>query len=87
MKIANANVEEALAWKNGYFKFNRVDIKYIMRQVERWYDVDVVYEGTIPKDEFVGKIRRSEDISQILKILELDQVHFRIQDKKIIVLP
>jgi hypothetical protein len=76
-----------LAWKNGYFKFNRVDIGFIMRQLTRWYDVDVLYEGRIPDDEFVGKIDRSANITQVLRILELDHVHFRIEGKKIIVMP
>lgn len=87
LKIAPAAIDEALAWKNGYFKFNRVDIKFIMRQLARWYDVSVVYEGRLPQDEFVGKIGRGENIAQVLHILELDDVHFKIEDKKIIVLP
>lgn len=87
IKITAASIDEALAWKNGYFKFNRVDIRFIMRQVARWYDVDIVYQGRFPKDEFVGKIGRGENISQVLRILELDDVHFKIEDKKIIVLP
>jgi len=87
LKISVADVDDALAWKNGYFKFSRVNIKYIMRQLARWYDVDVVYEGNVPHDEFVGKIGRGENIEDVLHILELDRVHFKIEDKKIIVLP
>ncbi|MDB5030468.1 FecR family protein [Mucilaginibacter sp.] len=87
LKIGPALVDEALAWKNGYFKFNRVNIKYIMRQLARWYDVDVLCEGNIKDDEFVGTIGRGENIMQVLHILELDNVHFKIEDKKIIVLP
>ncbi|MGY3212872.1 FecR family protein [Mucilaginibacter sp. HD30] len=85
--VKPANIDEAMAWKNGYFKFSRVDIKHIMRQISRWYDVEVVYEGDMPYDEFVGKIGRSENISQILHVLELEHVHFKIEGKKIIVLP
>jgi ferric-dicitrate binding protein FerR (iron transport regulator) len=87
LKISVVDVDDALAWKNGYFKFNRVNIKYIMRQLARWYDVDLVYEGSVPHDEFVGKIGRGENIEDVLHILELDHVHFKIEDKKIIVLP
>ena len=87
LKISVADIDDALAWKNGYFKFNRVNIKYIMRQLARWYDVDLVYEGSVPHDEFVGKIGRGENIEDVLHILELDHVHFKIEDKKIIVLP
>lgn len=87
IKIKQAVIEEALAWKNGYFKFNRVDIKYIMRQIARWYDVEVAYEGDMPEDEFVGKIGRGENIKQVLRVLELEHVHFKIEGRKIIVLP
>jgi transmembrane sensor len=87
LKVSVASVDEAMAWKNGYFKFNRVGIKYIMRQLSRWYDVDVMYEGRVKEDEFVGTIGRSENIVQALHLLELANVHFKIQDKNIIVLP
>jgi transmembrane sensor len=87
LKVSVASVDEAMAWKNGYFKFNRVGIKYIMRQLSRWYDVDVMYDGRVKEDEFVGTIGRSENIVQALHLLELANVHFKIQDKNIIVLP
>lgn len=87
IEIMPAVIDEAIAWKNGYFRFNRVDIKYIMRQLSRWYDVDVIYEGEMPTDEFVGRIGRSENITQVLRLLELEHVHFKIEGKKIIVLP
>lgn len=87
ISIQPAPIEEVMAWKNGYFKFNRVDIKHIMRQIARWYDVEVVYQGDMPDDEFVGKIGRSENIAQILHVLELEHVHFKIEGKKITVLP
>jgi transmembrane sensor len=87
LQIGPAAVDEAMAWKNGYFKFNRVGIKYIMRQLSRWYDVDVVYDGRVKDDEFVGTIGRGENIVQALHLLELTNVHFKIKDKTIIVLP
>ena len=58
-----------------------------MRQIARWYDVDIAYEGTIPAREFGGKIARNSSIEDVLKILELSKVHFRIEKKKIIVIP
>lgn len=85
IKITDADTEQAMAWKNGYFKFSRDNIQTIMRQLSRWYDIDVVYEGSIPTDEFVGKIRRSVNVSEVLRVLELNNVHFKIANKKIIV--
>lgn len=85
ISITEADTEQAMAWKNGYFKFNRDNIQTIMRQLSRWYDIDVIYDGSIPTDEFVGKIRRNANVSEVLRVLELNNVHFKIANKKIIV--
>jgi transmembrane sensor len=88
--IDNAPLDETIAWKNGQFFFssNRVSLPAIMRQIARWYDVKVLYEGEIPELEFGGKISRNSNISEVLKIIELSsKVHFRIEDKTIIVMP
>jgi ferric-dicitrate binding protein FerR (iron transport regulator) len=85
--INNANIEEALAWKNGKFYFEGADIKSIMRQIARWYDVEVEFEGNVTKEKFEGEISRNSPLSEVLKILELTSVHFRMENKKLIVLP
>ena len=77
--------EEVMAWKNGLFQFNNVTIETIMKQVARWYDVKVVYERAGSQDLFRGKIYRNEDISQLLRILELSGARFKIEGKTIIV--
>lgn len=86
LEIGNADIDEAMAWKNGMLQFNRADVSTVMRQIERWYDVEVVYEGTIPEKEFVGKIPKKNSIHEVLKILELSDIHCRIEGRKIIVL-
>jgi transmembrane sensor len=81
------DMDETMAWKNGNFSFRNADINSIMRQVSRWYDVDISYEGTI-RDTFVADISQKEPISKLLKLLELtDRVHFRIEGKKVTVIP
>ncbi|CAN5726870.1 DUF4974 domain-containing protein [soil metagenome] len=85
--IENANTEEAVAWKNGLFQFDNADIKTVMRQIARWYDVDVVFKEMIPSEKFVGEIPRNSNISEVFKILQLSNVHFKIDGKKVIVLP
>jgi ferric-dicitrate binding protein FerR (iron transport regulator) len=81
----NADVEEAVAWKEGNFYFKDADIQAIMRQVARWYDVEIVYEGRIPEGHFVGRPSRSLTAAQMLKIVEYSGVKIRIEGKKIIV--
>jgi transmembrane sensor len=83
IEVSQADIEEATAWKDGYFKFNKQDIRYIMRQLARWYDIEVVYEGDVSEDLYIGKIRRSENISEMLKVLELNQIRYEIKGKKI----
>jgi hypothetical protein len=58
-----------------------------MRQIARWYDVEISYEGKVTKEIFTGDISRNSNVSEVLKILELNTVHFKIEGKKITVLP
>lgn len=88
IKVVNdVDVNQVVAWKNGYFSFNRADVQTVMRQIARWYDVEVSYEKNIPERQFGGKIDRNSNITEVLKILEESKVHFRINGKKIIVSP
>ncbi|MET0394334.1 MAG: FecR domain-containing protein, partial [Chitinophagaceae bacterium] len=86
------NIDEVMAWKNGLFGFNRTDLKTVMRQLTRWYDVQVEYKGKIPSLSFGGEMERTLKLSQVLKLLEQSEVHFRIEPlpaggQKIIVTP
>jgi len=83
--IENADIDEAVAWKNGLFQFNNANIETVMKQVERWYDVEVIYADQKPNGHYRGKISRNVNASEMLKILEVSGVHFRIEGKKIIV--
>ncbi|MEO6720212.1 MAG: FecR domain-containing protein [Ferruginibacter sp.] len=83
----NTDVEEAVAWKNGMFQFNRATIEVIMRQVERWYDVDVVYMGTKPAGHYQGEISRNVNASEMLKVLQTSGIRFNIENRKITVMP
>ncbi|MGV8879756.1 MAG: FecR family protein [Sphingobacteriaceae bacterium] len=83
--IRDADINEAVAWKNGIFQFDGADISTIMRQISRWFDVEVIYAGEIPKRRFQGKISRNAQLTEVLKILELSDVKFAVQGKKIIV--
>lgn len=79
--VNGTDIEEAIAWKNGRFVFNAADMKAMMRQLERWYDIDVVFVGAVPTDRFSGKMPRSVTLSQVLTIMELSDVKFRLEGK------
>lgn len=78
--------EEILAWKNGEFVFNRLDEAAILRQVSRWYDVDVVNSAQPARRTFSGIVSRSSNLSEVMKILEGANIRFRIEGKKMILL-
>ena len=78
--IATPDIDEVMAWKNGRFFYNNTDLKTIMRQVMRWYDVDVEYKNNIPVRYFTADISRDKKLSAILKILELSNIHFRLEE-------
>lgn len=85
--LKEVNTEEAVAWKNGFIQFEGNDIRSAMRQIARWYDVEVVYKGNVPA-HFRGIIPRNVPVSRVLKMMELTgEVHFEIGQKQIIVSP
>ncbi len=86
--IAEVNVEEAIAWKKGYFIFDNENIESIMRKVSRWYDVDVSYQGKVDQGRYGGTVSRFDSVEGVLKSLELTgSVHFRMEGRRIIVMP
>ena len=85
--VSNVDVDEVVAWKNGMFDFDNAGIETVMRQLSRWYDVEIEYKGKTD-DQFIAEMRRNIKLSDALKALELTgKVKFEIQGKKIIVLP
>lgn len=85
--ISEANVEEALAWKNGYFRFNDENIKSVMRKLARWYNIEVQYDPGITNDGMNGKVSRYKNIDQVLSALEATQtVHFKVEGRRVTVM-
>lgn len=83
----NTDIEEVMAWKDGRFQFGGADIKEVMREITRWYNVEIEYEGNI-RQHFRGGISRNVEVSRVFKMLEATgAVHFKIADKKITVTP
>lgn len=88
MSEAEANVEQTVAWKNGLFRFHETSIRDLMRQVERWYNVEVVFKTDGSDQDFTGVVPRNQQLSALLHTLELTgTIHFQIEGKKVIVLP
>lgn len=85
--VNNPDIEKTLAWKNGLFNFNGVDLYALMRQLERWYDIKVQYQGSVPNVIFKGEMYRNVNLSDVLAALQKMGVKFRMDGKTLIVLP
>jgi len=86
--IDPADLEQTLAWKDGKFRFRSTNIKTIMRQLSRWYDMEVAYRGDVSDIDLTGVISRREDAGKLLKALEATQrVHFEVNGHNVTVSP
>ena len=84
--VHDADIDAAVAWKNGYFNFNKADIQTIMRQLSRWYDIEVSFRGGGGGDRvFFGGIQRNLPLTSVFGILEKSGVKFSIDGKKVLV--
>jgi transmembrane sensor len=80
------DIDQVMAWKYGWFEFEKTDIKTIMRQISRWYDVDIRYETKTDNETYGGRISRNLNLSNILKMLENYGVHFKLEGKTLTVI-
>lgn len=81
IQVHEADLQVALAWKDGKIYFKDAPIQDVLRQVSRWYDIQVEYKGEPTKEVFNGGIKRSATLSSVLRILELSHVNFKLIKK------
>lgn len=87
LSVSLADVPEAIAWKDGIFQFDNETIQPIMREIARWYNVEIIYTGAVTQ-HFVGKISKDVPVSRVLQLLQLTgDVHFKIEGRTITVSP
>ncbi len=80
-----ADINKTMAWKNGLFDFDNVELYSVLTQLSRWYDVDIIYTGNIPVKKFRGKMDRGLELSQVLDILRRLGVQFEIKGRQLMV--
>ena len=86
LSISNdVDVDDEVAWTNGLFQFRDADIRSIMRQVSRWYNVDVIYQGNVPVKQYTGRISRNVKASALLNMLKYTGLNASIEGKNIYV--
>ncbi|RDC58587.1 FecR family protein [Pedobacter chinensis] len=81
------DVEAVVAWKNGYFQFEKADLQSVMRQISRWYDTEVSYNGQIPVKEYNGKLPRNAEVKKLIEMLSYTGIHCKVERNQITVNP
>jgi transmembrane sensor len=88
MAVQETDIDRVIAWKNGRFIFNDTDLPTILREISRWYDVQIIYKTTPGNEKYGGGISRRIDLSNVLQVLEASgKNHFSVTNKQVIVSP
>lgn len=87
LQVKEVDLSEVTAWKDGAFVFNDADLPAVMRQLARWYNVEVVYEGNVPRALYRGKIGRSLSLADVMEGISETKLNYRIEGNKITILP
>ncbi|MVZ64781.1 DUF4974 domain-containing protein [Sphingobacterium sp. DK4209] len=89
--IQTVDVATFIAWKDNKFLFNETELREVMRNIARWYDIQIAFEGSIPATYFYGEIERNKNLSEVLSLLEKSGIKFQLDNKnrkaKLTVLP
>lgn len=86
LKMADdIDISQITAWKNGYFDFNNADLQVVMRQLERWYDITVVYEGKMPNIIFKGQMDRNVQLSDVIRFLTAFGIKTNLEGRTLII--
>jgi len=83
--VKKVDIDKEIAWKNGRIEFSDDKLPYIMRQLSRWYDVDVRFEGNIPQGEYNGSIPRKATLSEVMEILKIVGVKYRLDNRMVVI--
>lgn len=85
--VKEADIEKVMAWKNGLFNFEDVTFEEIMRQLERWYDIEIIYKGEVPEIALTGKLTRDVTLNELLPALQKMGVHYTLEGRRLTILP
>lgn len=86
MHTDTPDTEQVVAWKEGLFAYQSSSITQVLRDAARWYDIDVVYAGKVPDDTFTGNIPRTATLTELLAILQMSRIHFKLENRQLTVL-
>ncbi|MBX3255164.1 MAG: FecR domain-containing protein [Chitinophagaceae bacterium] len=81
----DVNTGEVVAWKEGFFDFKNIPVPDLMRQIVRWYDVDVEYRGEVPDTKLTGKISRDVNLDKLIDMLQYAGLNMKVEQRKIMI--
>lgn len=84
-KVSNTNIDQDIAWKNGYFSLEGKSVREIMQELSRWYDIEVVYDEGVADQELAGKIGRNLNLSDVIDGLQKLGIKLRIEGTRRVV--
>ncbi len=87
IKVMEADIDKTMAWKNGLFYFDGAGLYQVMQQIERWYDIEIVIDKGVRNSEFVGKLTRDVTLDQLLEGFKEFGVHYKLEGRKLTLLP
>jgi ferric-dicitrate binding protein FerR (iron transport regulator) len=87
ISVSEADIDKVMAWQNGFFEFDNTELPAIMRQISRWYNVDIRYEGQPGSKKFGGRISKNLNLRDVLTLLEANGVQFALEGKTLVVKP
>lgn len=86
VQIVAVDVQEEIAWKDGKFVFYNSAIQAVMRQLARWYNVEIVYVDDVSTISFTGSLSRSAPLTDILEDIALtESVNLKLEGRRIMV--
>ena len=83
--LNGANIESVMAWKNGFFSFSGTSVEELMNILGRWYNVEIVFNKSIPNRQFGGHIATSANLSQVIKVLNESELNCALIDGKLVI--
>ncbi len=84
-KITKTKIEQDIAWKNGAFNFSGAELPVVLRQLARWYDLEIKYEGKGTNQKLIGDLSRNLPLSEVIKVLQEFNINFRMEGRTLIV--
>ncbi|MNY00962.1 fec operon regulator FecR [compost metagenome] len=86
LEVTNVDVNETIAWKDGYFDFTDADIHTVMREFSRWYNVDIAFAGPVTKDTFTGRLPRSWSLAKVMKMMRSSgSIQLTVEGRRVMV--